>query len=57
MEAVFPIMGLFGVLVSLGAPILMIVGFVLVYQSLKRQEAILTEIANELKKNNSNTMY
>jgi len=50
MEGFIGMLGFFGVIASIGVPIVMIALFVTLVTSTKRQEAILNEILLELKK-------
>lgn len=53
MEPFFGLFGLFGILLSIGLPIVLIVLFVMLVTSTKRQEALLNQILAELKKKDS----
>ncbi|MBT2679779.1 hypothetical protein J7E38_12265 [Bacillus sp. ISL-35] len=51
MEPFFGVFGLLGVLISLVLPLAMIILFVMLVTSTKRQEALMKEILEELRKN------
>ncbi|WNF23672.1 hypothetical protein [Mesobacillus jeotgali] len=53
MEPFFGLFGLVGILLSIGLPIVLIVLFVMLVTSTKRQEALLTEILSELRSKDS----
>lgn len=53
MEPMFGVFGLFGILLSIGLPIVLIVLFVMLVTSTKRQEALLTEILAQLRRKDS----
>ncbi|MBS8266628.1 hypothetical protein DYI25_19575 [Mesobacillus boroniphilus] len=53
MEPFFGLFGLFGILLSIGLPIVLIVLFVMLVTSTKRQEALLTDILAELRRKDS----
>ncbi|WLR54337.1 hypothetical protein LC048_18100 [Mesobacillus subterraneus] len=57
MEPLLGLFGLFGVLLSIGVPIVLIVLFVMLVMSTKRQEATLNEILAELRKKDSSQDY
>ena len=57
MEPMFGVFGLLGVLISIGLPIVMIVLFVMLVTSTKRQEALLTEILSEMRRKNPDKSY
>ncbi|MGV2940339.1 hypothetical protein AB5I83_12155 [Mesobacillus sp. LC4] len=50
MEPFFGLFGLVGILLSIGLPIVLIVLYVMLVTSTKRQEALLTEILAELRR-------
>jgi hypothetical protein len=56
MEGFVGLFGLMGVLISIGLPIVMIVLFIMLVTSTKRQEALLTEILAELKKKETSNL-
>jgi hypothetical protein len=56
MEGFVGLFGLMGVLISVGIPIVMIILFVMLVTSTKRQEALLTEILAELKKKETSNL-
>jgi hypothetical protein len=56
MEGFVGLFGLMGVLTSIGLPIVMIVLFIMLVTSTKRQEALLTEILAELKKKETSNL-
>jgi len=53
MEPFFGLFGLLGVLLSIGLPIILIVLFVMLVTSTKREEALLTDILEELRRKDS----
>ena len=53
MEPFFGLFGLVGILLSIGLPIVLIVLFVMLVTSTKRQEALLNEILSELRRKDS----
>jgi heme exporter protein D len=53
MEPFFGLFGLFGILFSIGLPIVLIVLFVMLVTSTKRQEALLSDILAELRRKDS----
>ncbi len=57
MEPFFGVFGLLGVLISLVLPLAMIILFVMLVTSTKRQEALMKEILQELRKDQSNRTY
>lgn len=57
MEPFFGLFGLIGVLISIVLPIAMIILFVMLVTSTKRQEALMKEILAELRKKNSDQSY
>lgn len=57
MEGLFGVFGLLGVLISVGIPVVMIVLFVILVTSTKRQEALLKEILVELRQKEANRDY
>lgn len=57
MEGLFGVLGLLGVLISVGIPVVMIVLFVILVTSTKRQEALLKEILVELRQKEANRDY
>ncbi|HAQ07878.1 MAG TPA: hypothetical protein DCR24_10270 [Bacillus bacterium] len=54
MEAFMGIFGLLGVLTTVGIPVIMVVLFVMLVTSTKKQESLLTEILSELKRKDTN---
>ncbi|WP_170169130.1 hypothetical protein [Mesobacillus subterraneus] len=52
MEPFFGLFGLFGILISIGLPIVLIVLFVMLVSSTKRQVTLMTEILVELRRKN-----
>jgi heme exporter protein D len=50
MEGLVGLFGFFGIMASIGVPIVMVALFVVLVTSTKRQERILNEILSELKK-------
>lgn len=54
MDGLAGLFGYFGIMASLGIPVVMIALFVMLVSSTKRQEAILNEILLELKKKDGN---
>jgi heme exporter protein D len=57
MDGFAGLFGFFGIMASLGIPIVMIALFVMLVTSTKRQEAILNEILLELKKKEGNKVF
>lgn len=57
MEPLFGVFPLLGVLISLVLPLAMIILFVMLVTSTKRQEALMKEILKELRKNQSDKSY
>lgn len=57
MEPFVGVFGLLGILISLVLPIAMIVLFVMLVTSTKRQEALMTEILAELRRKNTDKDY
>lgn len=57
MEPFVGLFGLLGILISLVLPIAMIVLFVMLVTSTKRQEALMTEILAELRRKNTDKDY
>jgi hypothetical protein len=57
MEPFFGVFGLLGVLISLVLPLAMIILFIILVTSTKRQEALMKEILEELRKNQSDKSY
>lgn len=57
MEPFFGVFGVLGVLISLVLPLAMIILFVVLVTSTKRQEALMKEILEELRKNQSDKSY
>lgn len=57
MEPLFGVFPLLGVLISLVLPLAMIILFVMLVTSTKRQEALMKEILEELRKNQSDKSY
>jgi heme exporter protein D len=57
MEPFFGVFGLMGILISLVLPIAMIVLFIMLVTSTKRQEAMMREILAELKRKNTDKYY
>jgi heme exporter protein D len=53
MEGFFGVFGLMGILISLVLPIALIVLFIMLVTSTKRQEALMTEILAELRRKNT----
>lgn len=54
MEGLVGLFGFFGIMASIGIPIVMIALFVMLVTSTKRQETILKDILAELKKKDRN---
>ena len=54
MEGLMGLFGFFGIMASIGVPIVMIALFVMLVTSTKRQETILRDILEELKKKEGN---
>ncbi|MGA9227857.1 MAG: hypothetical protein WB217_16045 [Mesobacillus sp.] len=54
MEGLVGLFGFFGIMASIGVPIVMIALFVMLVTSTKRQETILKDILAELKKKDGN---
>ncbi|WP_423409278.1 hypothetical protein AABM38_04175 [Heyndrickxia sp. MSNUG] len=54
MEGLVGLFGFFGIMASIGVPIVMIALFVMLVTSTKRQETILKDILEELKKKDRN---
>jgi heme exporter protein D len=57
MEPLIGLFGLFGVLLSIGLPIVLIVLFVMLVTSTKRQEALMKEILEEMRRKNVDMNY
>jgi uncharacterized membrane protein len=57
MEGFFGVFGLMGILISLVLPIALIVLFIMLVTSTKRQEALMTEILAELRRKNTDKDY
>ncbi|CAM3892588.1 hypothetical protein [Mesobacillus thioparans] len=57
MEPFFGVFGLLGVLISLVLPLAMIILFVMLVTSTKRQEALMKEILQELRKDQTDRTY
>ncbi|MEH7441292.1 hypothetical protein V7201_03065 [Bacillus sp. JJ1122] len=54
MEGLVGLFGFFGIMASIGVPIVMIALFVMLVTSTKRQETILKDILEELKRKDRN---
>lgn len=57
MEPMFGVFGLLGVLISLVLPLAMIILFIMLVMSTKRQEALMTEILAELRRKSADKSY
>lgn len=57
MEGLVGLFGFFGIMASIGVPIVIIALFVMLVTSTKRQETILKDILEELKKKDRNNDF